>query len=92
VFSPEQITATMLGKLRDVASAALSTKVVDCVVSVSNHSVLSQFYFHLYGYIYIYTSYLNHLLTKGTQLLYRYREASSAGRWPGGGSKHSCSD
>lgn len=48
MFSPEQITATMLGKLRDVASAALSTKVVDCVVSVSNHSVLSQFCFHLY--------------------------------------------
>lgn len=34
VFSPEQITATMLGKLRDVAGAALSTKVVDCVISV----------------------------------------------------------
>ncbi len=34
VFSAELITATMLGKLRDVASAALSTKVVDCVVSV----------------------------------------------------------
>ena len=35
VFSPEQITASMLNKLKDISEANLKTKVVDCVLSVS---------------------------------------------------------
>lgn len=34
MFSPEQITATMLTKLKETAGIALRTKVVDCVISV----------------------------------------------------------
>ena len=35
VFSPEQITAMMFSKLKDIAEAALQIKVHDCVISVS---------------------------------------------------------
>lgn len=34
-FSPEQLSATMLTKLKEVAEAVLKFKVVDCVLSVS---------------------------------------------------------
>jgi heat shock protein 4 len=34
VFTPEQVTAMMLTKLKEVAEANLKTKVVDCVLSV----------------------------------------------------------
>ena len=33
-FAPEQVTAMMLTKLKEVAEAYLKTKVVDCVISV----------------------------------------------------------
>jgi len=34
VFAPEQVTAMMLTKLKEIAEAYLKTKVVDCVISV----------------------------------------------------------
>lgn len=34
VFSPEQITAMLFTKLKDIAENALKTKVNDCVISV----------------------------------------------------------
>ena len=36
VFSPEQIMGMLLTKLKTISEAELSTKVTDCVVSVSN--------------------------------------------------------
>jgi len=33
-FAPEQVTAMMLTKLKEVAETYLKTKVVDCVISV----------------------------------------------------------
>jgi len=33
-FAPEQVTAMMLTKLKEIAEAYLKTKVVDCVISV----------------------------------------------------------
>ena len=33
-FAPEQVTAMMLTKLKEVAEAYLKMKVVDCVISV----------------------------------------------------------
>ena len=35
VFSPEQITAMLFTKLKDISENALKTKVNDCVISVS---------------------------------------------------------
>ena len=35
VFSPEQVYAALLTKLKTAAEATLKTKVVDCVISVS---------------------------------------------------------
>ena len=35
VFSPNQVTAMMLSKLKETATIALKMKVVDCVISVS---------------------------------------------------------
>ncbi|KAJ8028256.1 97 kDa heat shock protein [Holothuria leucospilota] len=36
-FSPEQVTATFLTKLKSTAEAVLNTKVVDCVISVPQY-------------------------------------------------------
>ena len=36
VFSPEQIMGMLMTKLKNISEAELSTKVTDCVVSVSN--------------------------------------------------------
>ena len=35
ILSPQQITASMLTKLKSTAEIALKTKVVDCVINVS---------------------------------------------------------
>lgn len=35
VLTPEQITAMMFTKLKEIAESNLKTKVVDCVISVS---------------------------------------------------------
>ncbi|XP_041973071.1 heat shock 70 kDa protein 4 isoform X2 [Aricia agestis] len=37
VFSPEQITAMLLTKLKDIAATALQTQINDCVVSVPSY-------------------------------------------------------
>jgi len=37
-FTPEQIMAMLLTKLKDTAEKGMKTKVVDVVVSVSSHS------------------------------------------------------
>lgn len=42
VFSPEQITAMLFTKLKEIAEVALKTKVNDCVISVS---ISNQFYY-----------------------------------------------
>ena len=43
VFSPEQIMAMLLTKLKTISEKELSTKVTDCVVSVSTYVVLNFF-------------------------------------------------
>lgn len=40
VFSPEQITAMLLTKLKDTSEIALKTKVNDCVISVSIEKIV----------------------------------------------------
>lgn len=40
MFSPEQIMAMLLTKLKTISEKELSTKVTDCVVSVSTYVVL----------------------------------------------------
>lgn len=44
VFSPEQVMGMLMTKLKNISEAELSTKVTDCVVSVSekknNYSLL----------------------------------------------------
>ena len=35
VFSPEQVTAMMLTKLKETATIGLNMKIIDCVISVS---------------------------------------------------------
>lgn len=40
VFSPEQITAMLLTKLKETSETALKTKVNDCVISVSKHTIV----------------------------------------------------
>jgi heat shock protein len=40
VFSPEQITAMLFTKLKEISENALKTKVNDCVISVSFISYL----------------------------------------------------
>ena len=35
MFSPEQVTAMMLTKLKETATIALNMKIIDCVISVS---------------------------------------------------------
>ncbi|GBP59517.1 97 kDa heat shock protein [Eumeta japonica] len=37
IFSPEQITAMLFTKLKDIAATALQTQVNDCVISVPNY-------------------------------------------------------
>lgn len=41
MFSPEQIMAMLLTKLKTISEKELSTKVTDCVVSVSTYVVLN---------------------------------------------------
>lgn len=45
MFSPEQIMAMLLTKLKTISEKELSTKVTDCVVSVSTYVVLNFFCF-----------------------------------------------
>ena len=40
IFSPEQVMAMLLTELKTTAESNLSTKVVDCVISVSRSSDL----------------------------------------------------
>lgn len=45
VFSPEQITAMLFTKLKEIAEVALKTKVNDCVISVSISMEINFYYF-----------------------------------------------
>ena len=40
VFSPEQVMAMILTKLKVISETELSTKVTDCVVSVSTNTIV----------------------------------------------------